>query len=236
MRIVVNHLTRMQHGYICVAGIDPASGKHVRPQPEDDRWRRPHTLRWGGPFDIGAMVDLGRASYIGCAPEVEDYRVRPTHARREADLTPTAFWELLMRISCARLTEIFGADLHRQADTFAVDEGKGMASLGCLLLSRPPVLRVTSPRELRLSFNTAPHTPSIKVTDMRLYAGEPATVRREIVQSISARMARDVPVILSLGLGRPWQKAGDDAPRHWLQVNNIHLEDDPLWQERSLPD
>jgi hypothetical protein len=39
--------------------------------------------------------------------------------------------------------------------------------------------------------------------------------------------------ILSVGLTRPWQKRGDDAERHWLQLNNIHLRDDPLWQLRD---
>lgn len=235
MRIVVNHLTRMQHGYICVAGIDPTTGKHVRPQPEDDRWRRPDLVRQGGPFDIASVVDLGRSSYIGRAPELEDYRVRPTNARRQMDLTATEFWELLMRVSCARLREIFGDDLHRQGTSFAVDEGKGKASLGCLLLSRPPALRVTAAHDVRLSFSTALDAPALKVTDLRLYEGNPVTVRREVVQSITRRIADGVTVILSVGLGRPWQKPGDVAPRHWLQVNNIHLEDDPLCLERSLP-
>jgi hypothetical protein len=33
---------------------------------------------------------------------------------------------------------------------------------------------------------------------------------------------------LAVGLTRPWRKNGDTAQRHWLQVNNIHLEEDPL--------
>ena len=31
MKIVVNHLTRMQPGYICVAGLDFQTNAHVRP-------------------------------------------------------------------------------------------------------------------------------------------------------------------------------------------------------------
>jgi hypothetical protein len=31
MQIIVNHLTRMQVGYICVAGINTANNQHVRP-------------------------------------------------------------------------------------------------------------------------------------------------------------------------------------------------------------
>jgi hypothetical protein len=37
-------------------------------------------------------------------------------------------------------------------------------------------------------------------------------------------------VILSVGLTRPWRKQEDTAERHWLQVNNVHLQDNPLWR------
>ena len=33
MKIVVSHLTRMQRGTVCVAGLDVDSGQHVRPIP-----------------------------------------------------------------------------------------------------------------------------------------------------------------------------------------------------------
>lgn len=234
MRIVVNHLTRMQHGYICVAGIDLDTGKHVRPHPEHDRWRKPDLVRQGGCFDLGAVVDLGRPGYIGRAPEVEDYQVRASRLRRHGDSTAAEFWALLRRVSQARLTHIFGADLTRQGKSFAVAEGQGSASLGCLALSRPPILHVTAAAEVRLSFTPDPHGPSLKVTDLRLYKGEPALVREDVVHELRRRMADGAGVILSVGLGRAWRKPDDSAPRHWLQVNNIHLDDNPLWQERSL--
>jgi hypothetical protein len=50
------------------------------------------------------------------------------------------------------------------------------------------------------------------------------------VQSVQKRLEAGVETILSVGLTRPWQKRGDDAERHWLQLNNIHLEDNPLWR------
>src|SRR6185503_2915035 len=31
MRVVITHLTRMRRGYICAAGLDFATGNHVRP-------------------------------------------------------------------------------------------------------------------------------------------------------------------------------------------------------------
>ncbi len=232
MKIVVNHLTRMRSGYICVAGIDPATGRHVRPIAEDDRWRRPSLVRNDGPFDIAAVVELGRAGYEGRPPEVEDHRVRPNHCHRLHDLPAREFWALLTRVARPRLREIFGDDLHPAGPGFAVDEGRGSASLGCLILSKPPILTVTSHGDVRLSFSAAPSGPSVKVTDLRLYDGSPAMPRHDVVASLTQRMGQGVGVILSVGLGRPFQRDGDDAPRHWLQVNNIHLEDDPAWTER----
>jgi hypothetical protein len=52
---------------------------------------------------------------------------------------------------------------------------------------------------------------------------------------VEKRLKSGVEAILSVGLTRPWQKWGDTAERHWLQVNNIHLKDDPLWQLRGTP-
>lgn len=233
MRIVVNHLTRMRSGYICVAGIDPDTGKHVRPHPESARWRKPDLVRRGGPFDIGAVVDLGRVSYIGKAPELEDYRVSANRARWMEDCVPHDFWSLLTQVAQTRLTHIFGDDLHLLGRNYVVDVGKGIASLGCLALSKPPILHVTAPNEVRLSFTGDPDGPSLKVTDLRLYEGEQAAVRYNVIQDMARRM-EGAGIILSVGLGRPWLKAGDTVERHWLQVNNIHLEDNPVWRERSL--
>ena len=70
----------------------------------------------------------------------------------------------------------------------------------------------------------------LSVTDLRLYEGDGRTPRRDLVQSVQKRLESGVETILSVGLTRPWQKRGDDEERHWLQLNNIHLKDDPLWQ------
>jgi hypothetical protein len=235
-RIVVNHLTRMQHGYICVAGIDPRTGEHIRPVLERDRLRYTELARHGGPFDIACIVDLGRTSYVGHAPEVEDYRFVLRNARVYGQVPAQEFWDLLKRVSKTRLRDIFGDDLYRQGPTFAVDEGKGQASLGCLLLARPPVLHVTPSGDVRLGFNAGPDGPSIKVTDLRFYEGEPARPRPGIVERFTERMAQGEGVILGVGLSRArvLSLSGDAVARHWLQVNNIYLEGGPVWQECSL--
>jgi hypothetical protein len=75
-------------------------------------------------------------------------------------------------------------------------------------------------------------TPSVdlSVTDLRLYERDHKTPRRDLVADVQRRIDAGVEVILSVGLTRPWRKQNDTAERHWLQVNNIHLQDDPLWR------
>ena len=235
MKIVVNHLTRMQHGYICVAGINPDTGHHVRPIPENDRPRRTHLARHGGPFDVAALVDLGRASHVGHAPEMEDYRFNPRKMRRVDTLAPQEFWELLKSVSQQSLAAIFGDDLTQRGGSCTVDVGMGRASLGCLLPSQRPVLHINDQGKIRLRLTDGIYTVWLSVTDVRLYKDDQVTPRRDLVGQIAARIAKGTEVIVAVGLSRPWQKLDDTVERHWLQVNNIHLEDDPIWQDRALP-
>lgn len=52
----------------------------------------------------------------------------------------------------------------------------------------------------------------------------------ETIRDVAGRLARGVPALLSVGLTRPFSARPDEPPLHWLQVNNIHLEDDPAWR------
>jgi hypothetical protein len=79
MRIIVNHLTRMQPGYICVAGVDVSNGHHVRPVLRG-RLTTDLLASKGGPFDMAALVDIGRVESCGHAPETEDYNFDPSTA------------------------------------------------------------------------------------------------------------------------------------------------------------
>src|SRR6267378_4302706 len=132
MRIVINHLTRMQAGYICVAGIDIRNNAHIRPVLHG---RLSATLlsAQGGPFAMAAVVDLGKTVSQGSPPEVEDYYFDDTKAIREEIMKGPEFWQLLKSVSAKKLRTIFGGDLTKKyAGSAVVLPDKGKASLGCL--------------------------------------------------------------------------------------------------------
>lgn len=230
MEIAINHLTRMQPGYICVAGIDTQTGQHVRPVIYG-RLSAALLARYGGPFALGAVVALGSVQAEGRPPEVEDRRFEPKRARRLRTLDGAAFWRLLRDVARPTLAAIFGPELRPVGRAAALPAGHGIASLGCLIpATAPPLLALDPAGKLRCTLDDGTLSANVSVTDLRLYEDDYTTPRRETVERIAARLAAGVPAILSVGLTRPFQKPEGGEALHWLQVNNIHLEDEPLWQ------
>jgi hypothetical protein len=230
MRTLVNHLTRMQPGYFCAAGVDLETGRHVRPVLRRGRLTVDLLSTNGGPFDVGSVLDLGPTTSAGRAPELEDHRFDPAETRWLSDDDPDEFWEVLDRIAQEDLTDIFGPELELWDESGTVDVGEGKASLGCLRPMQQPWMYVDHRGTVRLVLDYLMPSVDLSVTDLRLYEKDGRTPRRDLVQSLQKRLEAGVETILSVGLTRPWQKRGDDEERHWLQLNNIHLRDDPLWQ------
>lgn len=229
MEIVVNHLTRMQEGFFCVAGLDVRTARHVRPLLPNEMLRVELLRREGGPFEVAHRLDLGRTRFAGTSPEVEDCFFRRRELVVRGRETPEAFWQRLLPVARSTLHEVFGEDLQPSGRTCATEAGRGRASLGCLRLAETPSIAIDSFGNLRARFDDGTFSVSVRVTDIRFYEGDHTTVRAAVVADVDRRLQRGVGVILSVGLSRAWQKPGDTVPRHWLQVNNLHLEDDPTW-------
>jgi hypothetical protein len=233
MRIIVNHLTRMQPGYMCTAGVDVTTGEHVRPVLQG-RLRTELLVRHGGFIDMASLIDLGPVEHCGAAPELEDYRFDLRRASAVSLVAAPHFWALLQRVAQTRLGVIFGPDLKRDGQGCTVDPGGGVASLGCLIPAGRPDLHVKVGPDgrdsIRLTYGDGELSVSSSVTDIRLYESDLVTPKRALVADIRKRLADGVPCVLSVGLTRLWTKPGDSAERHWLQVNNIHLEDNPAWR------
>ena len=235
MHVAINHLTRMRAGYICAAGVDLETFRHVRPVLEEGALPFDLLARYGGPLEMAGIVELGRPRPAPEPPHVEDHVIVPARARSRGNVPAADFWALLCRLSKTRLREIFGGQLRRVGrSSCGADLGRGEASLGCFRPSgRPRLFFVTGgssgrPR-IRMRIDDGQLDVLVGVTDIRLYGDDHVTPDRAMVEQTSARLEGSGEVILGVGLTRGYASSAESEPVHWVQVNNIHLEADPTW-------
>jgi hypothetical protein len=228
MKILLNHLTRMRDSRICVAGMDP-TGRHVRPVTSStSKLTRTLLSERGGPFEIGVIIDLGKVSASPSAPATEDHEFSVTNTRPIKRLSGEEYFHLLDRVAHQDLESIFGPDLKRRNQTFAVDRGQGSTSLGVLRPQHRIDLVNDNYGRLRLRLDDTRGTAALPVTDIRFVEEDHKTIKRDIVEDVRWRLQSGVQVILMVGLTRPFQVSEDDEKRHWLQVNGLCLADRPL--------
>jgi hypothetical protein len=133
---------------------------------------------------------------------------------------------------------LFGPALRQAGRSHAiVSVGQGTASLGCLAPhDQPRILVEDSPRgghSLRLRFSDGQISLNLGITDLRLWEEDHVTPKWDLIEDVKRRMNGGMPCLLTVGLTRPYASSQEDEPVHWLQVNNIHLEDDPAWRLTS---
>ncbi len=229
MRLVVNHLTRMEAPRICIAGIEPATGRHIRPvTARSAPLTRSLLAEGGGPFELGVLVELGGLCPTPSPPETEDHLFQPDQMKVIGQLSPARYLELLRQHARQSVKAIFGTELVRHRWNYAVDRDHGSNSLGILRLRRRADLVIDRYEKLRLRLQIEQQPAYLPVTDVRFFEPDHRTIRSDVVDDVRARMRNGVDVLLLLGLARAFAKPGDDHERHWLQVNGICLTDRPL--------
>jgi hypothetical protein len=221
----------MQPGFVCVAGINPATGRHVRPVTSG-RIGIDLLAPNGGPFDVAVEVELGRARPTPTPPEIEDHLVVPSALRKVRELTADKFWLMIESAARERLSGIFGPDFCRHGGTWIIESHKGKASLGCLSPQAPPFLEVCvedhhgeKMERIRCHVKDRDGECFPPVTDLRLYCPDEKTPRRDVVDDLNRRLKAGTPALLSVGVTRAMSQ-----DKHWFQVNNLHLRDNPCWR------
>jgi hypothetical protein len=229
MKIVINHATRMEAPRVCVAGIDLLTLKHIRPTTSPrDPITRDLLREEGGPFGMGALVDIGAITPDPSPPETEDCLFNIDQAKVEKDLSGEDFLELLTEMRAADLRSAFGPDLERVRRMYAVESGNGGGSLAVLRAENRPVLEINRYGELRLWYNDAEPSAYLSVKDVRFFEDDHKTIKTRAVDDVNRRLRRGVDTFLMLGLTHPWSRPGETHERHWLQLNGLCLVDRPV--------
>jgi len=234
MRIVIHHLTRMEQGYFCVAGIDMETGKDIRPVIQG---RLPISLLHtrGGIFDMAGIVDLDKVDYCGRKPQTEDHFFHPAKARYISHCRADEFWKFIENSALDSFRAIFGdqlKDIGTHSSGF--EENKGERSLGCLFPARKPKLYVKEREgkhpQVRATVRDADREYDLGVTDIRLYGPDHVTPDLDVIDEVARRMRKGILCYLSVGVTRLFSPSPEMTPMHWVQVNNFHLFDDSAWR------
>ena len=217
---------------ICIAGLDSDTGVHIRPTtPRDDLITRELLRENGGPLTFGTEVELGEVYPAGSPPEMEDHQFETEALRHVRDLSGDEFLELLEQAQSENLEDAFGPALTRRTPwKYAVDAGEGTASLAVVRCQSAPSLDIdtTFGPKLQLTWRDPEPQTYLPVTDLRFYDADQKTIKEQVVTDVAVRLGMGVGCLVMLGLARPWLRPGDDAERHWLQLNGLVLEDSPV--------
>ena len=229
MRITVNHLTRMSPPFVCVAGANSV-GDSIRPVLSSGQLPRSLLTSQGGPFRLGAVVDIGKPRPRPVVPEVEDVVFDPRRTRTVEHLDGSEFRQVLDGITGASLRSIFGPPIVRKSRTAAaVPQYSGSASLGVLRADGAKLTVETrfDPPAIRVHF-TDPDLGAlaIKVTDLRLWESDQVTPAIASIKRIENALDE---CHLAVGLSRARRVSSYEGVWHWLQINNVFPAGDPLW-------
>jgi hypothetical protein len=229
MEVVICHLTRMKAPHICIAGFDRTSGTHIRPVLQAGQVQPGILDCNGGCVNMASLVDLGPVRDVGQKPELEDREFNPALLKSIKTLAQWDFWGLLLANSRDSLADVFGDDLKGRGYSLVVGKGSGSASLGFLFPGKAPVIGINAHNKIRIKLEDRGQPIFLSLADLRFYDRTLEAPLPKTVEMVSRKLKSGVKSILSVGLTRPWAKPGEHE-FHWLQVNNIHLEDDPTWQ------
>src|SRR5262245_3984715 len=166
----------MSGSHVCVAGLDE-DGRHIRPVAAFGQLAKEIISEFGGPFRLGALVELGAVTPRPDRPEVEDHVFTPARARQQAMADEDGFWGSLAALSVDSLIEIFGETMARDGSTASMPAGTGRASLG---MYRPRSRVSLDLRYGRLRIRISDPdlgALSLPLTDLRLYDLDAGAVR-----------------------------------------------------------
>jgi hypothetical protein len=222
MQVVINHLTRMQPGYVCTAGLELTTGQPVRPMVAGGLTRA-LLAEEGGCLALRVVLDLGPTQFLGRVPEIEDRQCDPAQFRILDHLDLPAFLARNAAAAKEALADLFGDELQPQGRTRAIPENHGLRSLGCCWARDCQLIIVDrggGPR-LKLHWRDRDDELLTAVADLRFYEPDHRTLRTELIHATNQQLGQSPRTLLAVGLSRPYRPSESDSAMHWLQVNNL---------------
>jgi hypothetical protein len=181
----------------------------------------------GGPFGMGAVVELGDIIATPSPPEVEDHRFQMNKACHIEEMDDDDFLALLDEMSSPDLASAFGPALERVGDwKYATQRSCGDGSLAVIAADKRPVLAINRFDELEIRFNDVKPQTYVRVNDIRFYEEDQKTIKAAVVEDVRKRLRRGVDAYLMFGLTRAYPR--EDPKHHWLQLNGLCLVDRPV--------
>lgn len=227
MQIMINHMSRLRGNKIAVAGLDLSNpARHVRPMLNEFDAILETRLGGTAVFSLGAVVNLTGASNAKAAHHGDEHVVTYVKARKIAQLHPLEVWRTLGDIAKPTLTSIFGDAVKFESQRFVIEKYRARSGLGCLRIMHTATL-YKGYRQARLRWVCDGRVVDCPVTDTRLY-DRAGVARDRTITSLDRRIKEGEALIVTVGLSRGFRRPGGRREFHWIQVNNIYLETDPL--------
>lgn len=226
MQIMINHLSRLRGNKISVAGLDLANpDRHIRPMLND----LDDILEGRGKglvFTLGAVVNLTGTSTAKAAHHGDEHVVTYVRANKIAQLHPLEVWRTLADIARPTLSSIFGDAVKLESQRYIIEKYRARNGLGCLRVMHTATL-YKGYRQARLRWLCDGRIVDCPVTDARLYDRN-GSVREGLVALLDRRIKEGEALIVTVGLSRGFRRPGGRREFHWIQINNLYLESDPL--------
>ena len=217
MDIVVTDLTHMSGGKICIAGIDPTTGRCFRPEPYKDRvWCAENGVEPGVVLR-GAMKNLPNTTN----PHIED---RYCKALCKADgVEVEDLCDLLARTLSASVCDGFGSELPESQKYYPRDAPPGR-SIVTIEVKDIRIVYNYSKVKAHVTDSAGREFSFLPVADLLLreyVLGQDEDARSGACAHVTRHLRAQDHVYCRIGLGRAF-KAKDDRDGYWLQVNGIY--------------
>lgn len=227
MQIMINHLSRMRGNKIAVAGLDLSNpDRHVRPMLNDFDSIMESSAKDSAVFSLGAIVSLTGTSASKAAHHGDEHVVTYVKAKKVAQLHPIEVWRTLGDIAKPTLKSIFGEEVKLLSHRYVVERFRARTGLGCLRVMHTATL-YKGYRYARLRWVCDGRIVDCPVTDARLY-DRTGAVRESLIAHLNDRIKQGEALIVTVGLSRGFRRPGGRRELHWIQINNLYLETDPL--------